>query len=370
MATCNGERFLEEQLASIEQQTEAPRELVVVDDVSSDSTLEVLQRFAARARFPVEILRNDRRLGHGRTFFRALEHCHAELVAFCDQDDVWLPGKIAACADQFHRDRGLALVVHAGRVADEQLRPTRVRIPRIRRSEVLSGEHLSPWFVHRGFAMVIPRWLAQLAGATPRPRAFRRVEDRPMDHDEWACFVAAAAGPVALVAEELVIHRRHGENFSILEAPGPPVPGMLRRTRRSEASLTVLRPSLGGDRGVAGLFDVATKVQAYRNVAGQFREAAAYLRRLGAVREDLFAERGGDLLVARAGLYERAAMILEGRADAVGMPAPLLTRLSRIAGLAARGGYGRTTRGGLGPASAAVDLAVALAGRTRRAGGE
>ena len=52
LCTYNGERFLGRQLASIQQQTRMPDELVVCDDCSTDSTIEILNGFASIGRVP------------------------------------------------------------------------------------------------------------------------------------------------------------------------------------------------------------------------------------------------------------------------------------------------------------------------------
>lgn len=68
MATYNGERYLEEQLQSIAQQTHPPDELVVFDDASTDRTLEILKAFQASTRFRVSIERNAENVGVTRNF--------------------------------------------------------------------------------------------------------------------------------------------------------------------------------------------------------------------------------------------------------------------------------------------------------------
>lgn len=354
MAAFNGERFLDEQLASIAVQTLLPAEMVVVDDGSTDATVAILERFAAMAPFPVRVLLNERSGGHGAAFFRALRECTADLVAFCDQDDLWHPDKLRRCVAAFDARPDTAIVVHAGRVVDETLQATRVCIPQIRKTEVVAGSRLSMWWSHRGFAIVIPRWLCDVASVEQRPRAFLRGKERLMDHDEWACFVAPVVGPVYLLADELASYRRHSGNFSVMDAPGPPVPGPLRRVRANDTALTVLRPALGGDRGLAGLFDADVKAAGYRMVADQCREGARYLRTVRVP---------GDQPERRARLFERAASIVEARADAVDPDVRRGRRVARVLALAARGGYGRRARGGLGLASFPLDLAVALRGR-------
>ena len=75
MATYNGERFLPEMLDSLAGQTRLPDELVIRDDGSSDSTLVVVQEFAARAGFPVRVLPGGDLLGYAQNFVTASRAC-------------------------------------------------------------------------------------------------------------------------------------------------------------------------------------------------------------------------------------------------------------------------------------------------------
>ena len=88
MATYNGERFLEQQLLSIARQIRLPDEMVVSDDGSNDGTIDILERFATNAPFPVRIYRNLNPLGYGDNFLKAASLCDGDLIAFSDQDDV------------------------------------------------------------------------------------------------------------------------------------------------------------------------------------------------------------------------------------------------------------------------------------------
>ncbi|RMG82452.1 MAG: glycosyltransferase, partial [Chloroflexi bacterium] len=104
MATYNGEACLNEQLESLVRQEHQPYELVVGDDGSSDRTLDILRAFAARAPFPVRVTVNPERLGFGENFLQTARRCSGEWIAFCDQDDVWLPHKLAACATAIEKE--------------------------------------------------------------------------------------------------------------------------------------------------------------------------------------------------------------------------------------------------------------------------
>lgn len=128
MATYNGERFLQEQLDSLAAQTHLPCELVVGDDGSTDGTLGILERFAETAPFPVRIWRNPVNLGFGGNFLLTASRCVGEWIAFCDQDDVWLPEKLSTCVHVLRRHPQVSMFVHEVTACDEQLRQPVTRL--------------------------------------------------------------------------------------------------------------------------------------------------------------------------------------------------------------------------------------------------
>lgn len=98
MATCNGARFIDEQLRSVGQQSWPAIDIWASDDGSTDETPNALERWAvywSKGNF-------TRLPGPGRGFaanFRSLlvnPDVDADYVAFCDQDDVWLADKTRA----------------------------------------------------------------------------------------------------------------------------------------------------------------------------------------------------------------------------------------------------------------------------------
>ena len=88
----NSERFLQDTLKSIEDQTFNDWELVIINDGSSDSTESIIMQFKDRG-FPVLYhFQENRGLGYSRN--KALELSTGEYIAFIDHDDMWLPEKL------------------------------------------------------------------------------------------------------------------------------------------------------------------------------------------------------------------------------------------------------------------------------------
>ncbi|MCX5809249.1 MAG: glycosyltransferase [Proteobacteria bacterium] len=93
----NSEKFLQETLKSIEEQTFTDWELVVINDGSSDSTESIIMEFKSRG-FPVLYhYQENRGLGYSRN--RAIELSSGEYIAFIDHDDMWLPEKTVKQVD-------------------------------------------------------------------------------------------------------------------------------------------------------------------------------------------------------------------------------------------------------------------------------
>ena len=91
MATCNGASYLDEQMASIMEQSLPPVRLLVADDGSTDDTLERLVQWQRRSSIPIELLPASQRerLGSCRNFERLLQASRAPYVMLADQDDIW-----------------------------------------------------------------------------------------------------------------------------------------------------------------------------------------------------------------------------------------------------------------------------------------
>ena len=198
LCTYNGGKYLGEQLDSLAAQTLLPAEVQIGDDGSTDDTAKIVERF--RAPFPVRFTRNPARLGYGENFIATARRCSSPWVAFCDQDDVWLPTKLERCAAEF-RD-GVSLVAH--NVTAELGQPLPEQ-PLQRVSPKLTM--LPRWFC-LGFCQVFRRELLDIR-RVPLPWA-----EVPDAHDVWIPFLAGMTGDIVFIDEPLARYRHHAGNVS------------------------------------------------------------------------------------------------------------------------------------------------------------
>lgn len=216
LGTHNGERFIGEQIASILSQTRPVDEIVLSDDASSDRTVEIVEAAVAAHREAhgeaptLVVLRNDPPLRVTKNFEQALERASSELVALCDQDDVWHPTRIERLAAEFD-DSEVLYVFSNARQVDAEGHPLghdlfeAVAMSARERGLIEQGQVFEQ-FMRRNLAtgatVMLRRSLVDVA--TPFPQSWL--------HDEWLAVVAAAFDGVRMHDEALTDYRQHGNN--------------------------------------------------------------------------------------------------------------------------------------------------------------
>ena len=334
MATYNGAAYLAEQLESIARQTEPPAELVVCDDGSADATLEILEDFAARARFPVRIHRNPENLGFADNFLRTASLCRESLVAFCDQDDVWLENKLERCRSVLDAP-AVQLVIHTSDAVTDGLVRTGETFPVIRRTRQAACAVADWTFPAPGALMVFRRSLLGRIPAAERPRALWSPDSRCF-HDQWVHILAAAVGDVTYLSEPLVLYRQHEDNLVGVQAQ--------RLRQRVEKS-----------RGVGSA--------AYDAAAVHLADCAAIARRLVVTEADPDARRRA----ASAGAaYERVSRSFVMRSALHAEDAKPGSRVAMLGRMLGRRAYAGRCSGGLGVRALVKDAAVTVLPRARR----
>ena len=209
----NGERYLERQLASIAAQSVLPDEIVIVDDGSTDGSVDIAHDFARRAPASLRVVveRNARNLGLVANFEKAIARTSGDLIFLCDQDDVWHPSKVATMRRQFDARPDLLLLFTDARLIDGD--GVALSNSLFDALEVSARERRSI-ACGSAFAALIARNLVTGATTALRRSAFEAARPFPREwiHDEWLAIVAAAVGVVDCVDDMLIDYRQHDAN--------------------------------------------------------------------------------------------------------------------------------------------------------------
>lgn len=217
LCTYNGAKFLDAQLKSFSAQTRLPDELVICDDRSNDATVEIIERYARTAGFPVLLHINEKNLGSTKNFERAIALSTGDLIFLADQDDVWLPEKIAKFAAEFARSEKIGMVFSDAELVGETLEPLGHRLwnfsfPAAERQAARGGKL---------FETLLKK--NTVTGATMAFRASFREMFSPIPanipntiHDAWIALVIAANADVSFLEEATILYRQHaGQQLGI-----------------------------------------------------------------------------------------------------------------------------------------------------------
>ena len=208
MSSFNGERYIEEQIDSILRQTGVEVSLFIRDDGSTDGTVHILEKYAARDNIEVVFGSN---LGIGNSFMELLYSVPEDYdyYAFSDQDDIWDHDKLVTAVRRLSSESGCLLYASNLECVDTENHTIRMRFDpdMVFDDSLLSAICRSKCY---GCTQVFNKELLLFL------RRSRPAEQlmRTRLHDTWVAVSAAAAGKIIFDSESHIRYRRHGENYT------------------------------------------------------------------------------------------------------------------------------------------------------------
>jgi glycosyltransferase involved in cell wall biosynthesis len=200
MATYNGEKYVKEQLASILSQLSENDEIIISDDNSSDSTLDIIKGLNDRR---ISVVLNEKPAGYTKNFENTLEKATGDVIFLADQDDVWLSNKVSITLSYLKK---YDFVVSDCTIVDADL-------------NTLAPSHFNIHNVRTGFMnnFLLPRYIGAcmafkkevLSTCLPFPE-----KQKFAAHDYWISQWAELRFSTVVINEPLILYRRHGSNAS------------------------------------------------------------------------------------------------------------------------------------------------------------
>lgn len=202
MATYNGEEYVVRQLQSILDQLSPDDEVIVVDDCSTDGTIEAVKGLNDPR---VALHVNDRNRREVYSFSRAISLARHQFIFLSDQDDIWLPGRVALMTealqtallattnfDWIDQDERPLQISHDGVLPEDSGRYFK------NIADIFFGK--TTYF---GCAMAFRRELIPLILPIP---------DYVESHDWWVALAGNLAGSNIHLSDKTFWKRRHGKN--------------------------------------------------------------------------------------------------------------------------------------------------------------
>jgi glycosyltransferase involved in cell wall biosynthesis len=202
LATYNGELFLKEQIDSILNQKMVKVRLLVRDDGSTDSTVDILNKYSDERLIIIKDKLGN--LGVAENFRVLMQNSTSEYIFFSDQDDIWLPNKVVTLMEdisKFNQEYPL-LSYSFGNVVDKHLNPINDFITIESRVERLSDMLFINGGI-QGCSMVINKKLLDL---------YLSNNIKPYMHDQLLTLLAISFGKVSFVNKGLFLYRQHENN--------------------------------------------------------------------------------------------------------------------------------------------------------------
>jgi glycosyltransferase involved in cell wall biosynthesis len=210
LSTYQGDRFLPAQLDSLLAQTERDWTLFWRDDGSTDQSVALMEAFAAGAGQGrcVRVRDSTARLGASTSYLVLLANAvaaGATVIAFADQDDVWLPEKLARGRMALAEIPAEAPALYCARqmLVDAELNRIGVSLHPRRQTAFPAALAQN---IAVGCTIMLNRAAACLVNASQAPAA--------TIHDWWCYLLVSAAGGHLLIDDApVVLYRQHDANL-------------------------------------------------------------------------------------------------------------------------------------------------------------
>lgn len=205
LSTYNGEKYLREQIDSILAQTYDNFELIVRDDGSRDSTVEIVKEYMEKSDKEITLM-VGKNLGFIKSFFDLLKHSDADYFSFADQDDIWFPNKIELAVNSLNKLDDTKPNMSFSNV---DYYDTEMNFMGKGDSENKKPSFLNSLYecINQGMTMVINK--------TARDYIIKNIPEKCFFHDWWTYMICTAFGNVVQDDVVTVKYRRAKTNATV-----------------------------------------------------------------------------------------------------------------------------------------------------------
>lgn len=209
VCTYNGEKYINEQIDSILNQTLAVNEIIVCDDRSTDKTIAILNDYADKNPGLFNIIINETNLRSVKNFEKAISLCTGDVIFLSDQDDAWISNKVEKYLAYFEANPAIQVVASNGYCIDEDSQQSEKYavwdVPQFLREKNIKFDYFS-----------LITYISNIA--TGASMAFKKdiLKDvlpfpimENFHHDEWIAIISAKNQTFEMLNEKYFKYRIH-----------------------------------------------------------------------------------------------------------------------------------------------------------------
>lgn len=203
MPTYNGERFIKELLDSLCNQTYVNLEIIILDDCSKDSTIEICQEYAVKDK-RIKLFENKCNLGVNANFENGLKMVNGDYIFLCDQDDIWDTNKVEKMV--YALDDGYDLVYCNSRVIDGDSKIICSSFHRL-----IGTDNVKPNKLHK---YIFLRNITNGCSMAFKKELINEIIPFPNDiiYDWWILIRASSKFRIGVIKKPLMSYRIHDSN--------------------------------------------------------------------------------------------------------------------------------------------------------------
>jgi len=198
MCTYNGEKYLQAQLDSIVKQTYKNLEIIISDDCSTDSTVEIIKNYQ-NADLRIKLYENEQNLGFLKNFEKTIALCSGDFIALADQDDIWKKNKL----EKFYNEIDDNVLIYSDAlIIDKDSKETGTQLVRPK-SNLCKGKCNKSFFLNNfvsGNTMMFKQELIQHILPIPEQMSY---------HDIWIGYVASTYGSITYTEAPMIYYRKY-----------------------------------------------------------------------------------------------------------------------------------------------------------------
>ena len=199
LCTYNGEKYLEEQLNSIINQTYKNLEIIISDDCSTDNTISILEKYKHFNNF--HIFLNKENLGFNKNFELAISRANGYYIALCDQDDAWDLNKIDILVSSIEEE---SLVYANSMLVDENLKSLNKTLEDKLKVNFISSNSMLNFIFGNCVSAHAILFKKEIVDFLNFPRNIY--------FDQYIAMVCASKNGVKYINKNLVLYRQHSNN--------------------------------------------------------------------------------------------------------------------------------------------------------------